>query len=893
MFRRWLASVVAAANGSMRKRLYVRLAAGGVVLALTVVAIAVAQRATTNRSVAQNAEQPSDGSLSEGPKKPAGRAPQPITPTTSTDEYDQSASLASVETTLPPDDSSRYATTQYADDSGDDGGESAYYSSTSDSPSPYSDSQVPSDPYGSSDPNSRYGSPTQYSGAYGTGAASATRVQLGDAAADEAYADGEADYDADARYAAAETPAEDADDELMTAESAELADEDEPMEEDAYASEPATEGDEYEYESEGELVAEDAGEGEEYAESAEDDEYAASDTAAPPPAALPGAAAGAPAAADTAGSGSRFSLDDNPATTSAAPPPSQSPTAASTPGSGAPRALTPPAPLSPPPGGAQPLPPTELPSSLSATPSAAPTPTPAQDTANVAPPPATLQQVPQSPRALAPTRPPVASSMNSGARLPDAGAAAAMGSGASATPGPDSLSGVQSPALTLEKIMPAEVQVGRPATFELRIRNVGQATAHEVVVTDRVPEGTELTGTAPEAQLSGDMLIWRLPALQPGGETTVSMQVVPREEGELGSVAQVTFAAQAAARTRSTRPNVVLEVAAAPQVLVGDTLTLAIVLRNDGSGAAHGLYIEADVPEGLVHPAGRELENEVGSLLPGQSRSLNLALHAEQASRVATVVRVRDDAELSLVKEVETEVIAPQIQLDVAGPTLRYLQRQAVYEIQIGNVGTATARNVELVARLPAGMKFVSADKLGQYDAARHEVYWSIDELPVQKSGIVALTVLPTEPGNGVIRVEGFAELAEPQVVEHQVRVASVSELSFTVLDTADPIEVGSDTVYEIELTNRGGKADTNVVVTVVLPNELEAIDAEGPTRGAAQGQQVQFEPIPQLGPGARMLYKITARGRTPSDARIVVQVHSDDTPRPISKEESTRIYSD
>ncbi|MBC7851898.1 MAG: DUF11 domain-containing protein, partial [Pirellulaceae bacterium] len=113
-------------------------------------------------------------------------------------------------------------------------------------------------------------------------------------------------------------------------------------------------------------------------------------------------------------------------------------------------------------------------------------------------------------------------------------------------PGERQLEGMQAPSVALEKLAPAEVQVGKIATFETRVRNVGQIAAHEVIVTDHVPRGTRLEATTPQATEAADgTLTWNLGTMQPGDEIAISLQVTPEEEGEIGSVAQVGFAGKA------------------------------------------------------------------------------------------------------------------------------------------------------------------------------------------------------------------------------------------------------------------------------------------------------------------------------------------------------------
>ena len=64
-------------------------------------------------------------------------------------------------------------------------------------------------------------------------------------------------------------------------------------------------------------------------------------------------------------------------------------------------------------------------------------------------------------------------------------------------PGGKHLEGQQVPHLTVEKIAPPEIQVGKPAVFVLKIRNTGQVAAAHVEVHDQVPKGTQLMSTTP------------------------------------------------------------------------------------------------------------------------------------------------------------------------------------------------------------------------------------------------------------------------------------------------------------------------------------------------------------------------------------------------------------
>ncbi len=461
-------------------------------------------------------------------------------------------------------------------------------------------------------------------------------------------------------------------------------------------------------------------------------------------------------------------------------------------------------------------------------------------------------------------------------------------------PGAETLDGVQSPALTVQKLAPPEIQVGKEATFQIHVRNVGQVAAHEVTVLDRIPKGTQFVNATPAAtQASPSQLMWNVGTLQPGDETTVSLQLMPLSEGELGSVAQVTFQAQAAVRTLCTRPQLAVTHTGPQKVMIGETVAFDITVSNPGTGVANSVILEEDVPEGLAHAAGRELEFEIGSLRPNESRQLQLTLKADKPGVVRNQILVRGDANLIAEHAVELEVVAPALQVALQGPKMRYLDRPATYDVVIGNPGTAAAREVELVTYLPKGMKFVSADHKGQYEPQNHAVFWSLEELPPSQTGSAKLTVMPLEPGEQKLKLEGRAALGLKESFEQVVQVESVAELQFTVTDEADPIEVGAETSYRITLTNSGSSAATNVQLLVSLPPELKPLGGDGPTRITVDGERLVVDPLARIGPGEEAVYRIKVQGAAAGHQRIQVQLATAETPVAVTREEITRVYDD
>jgi len=374
-------------------------------------------------------------------------------------------------------------------------------------------------------------------------------------------------------------------------------------------------------------------------------------------------------------------------------------------------------------------------------------------------------------------------------------------------PGERRLEGVQAPSLTIEKVSPREIQVDQPADFEIRVRNVGRVAADNVMVIDRVPDGTEFIGAepAPARARGGSGLNWEIGTLAPGQEKRIRYQLKPIKPGEV-----------------VTKPVLSIEHDTTPQVLMGDNFVFDVIVENQGDGAATDVIISEEVPAQLEYQAGfRQLEYEVGTLMPGQKKKLRLALRAGKVGKFRNVMFASGKGGLQAKHALDLEVVAPEINVKCEGPNKRFLQRKATHQFTIENRGTAKATNVGLVARLPSGLRYISADNRGRYDSQSHAVYWKMPELTQGVAGTVEITTVPVNVGQQNIKFEAEADLKLFASTDHDLVVEHLVDIFFDIDDAIDPIEVGSKTSYRMRVVNQGTKAAGNVQLQVDFPPGL------------------------------------------------------------------------
>jgi len=465
----------------------------------------------------------------------------------------------------------------------------------------------------------------------------------------------------------------------------------------------------------------------------------------------------------------------------------------------------------------------------------------------------------------------------------------------SAAPGLRQLDGSQNPSMEIQKRAPNEVQVGIPATFTLLVRNVGNATAYDVQVVDAIPKGSRLVRTEPQAQQDGPSgLTWKLGEMAALSEKTITIELVPESEGEIGSVASVNFAAQASVRTMSTQPKLVVKQQSETLVLGGDRIRIMIDVTNTGTGTARNVLLEEDVPQNMRHASGSAmLERDLGDLAPGENFKLDIELTAVSAGKVSNVLRVVAQNAATNESTAQIEVVSPKLQIGLDGPKLRYIERQATYTASITNTGTAIATNVDLILYLPNGLQFNSAENRGEYISNQHAVMWQLAELAAGQTATTKVTLLPVEEGDFVLRTQATADSVRAEAVEKPVHVEGQSELVFSIEDDNDPIETDGKTTYIVKIVNIGTRVDNDVQLSIELPDGSVVEQIDAPVNYQASPRSIQFSPIAQLKSKDQQSIRFVVRHSREGTHVVRAQLKSKLRPGAVIKEESTQVYRD
>lgn len=488
----------------------------------------------------------------------------------------------------------------------------------------------------------------------------------------------------------------------------------------------------------------------------------------------------------------------------------------------------------------------------------------------------------------------------------------------------------QEPAVSLDWSGPATARVNKPAAYTLTVKNTSAQFVQKVVVQVRGPKGGTVTETSPAGKAVDGVHLWELGTLEPGESRPLTLTVKPSARGELNCQAWVTFTGTAGMTARVQEPKIEARVEAPARVVVGDTFQVRHLARNAGDCAIDGAAIEVrdtrDRPDQML--TGKVWDG--GRLAPGEERAGNPVYVTPTAPGRYEYETIAVGADgLRATAKAVVEVIAPRLDVTVAGPAERLVGRRAAYTVTVRNPGELPHDFVNVLVTVPAG--FRDAVPLDGGKPEFGKLVWQVGPVApgeVRQVRYEATAAAPGDHGHtaeavGISTHAGLAPgpraqlsqlIVEPgkervarAAAECRTKVDGIPALRVEVVDLADPVEKGQDTTYEVKITNTGTKAAADVRLVCELPAELRFVRGDGPTGpglervgvefdGPNPGgtrRSVAFDPVDELAPKTEAVFRVTVKAAVVGDARFKAVITSAHLSAPVVKEESTRVYGE
>jgi Domain of unknown function DUF11 len=450
----------------------------------------------------------------------------------------------------------------------------------------------------------------------------------------------------------------------------------------------------------------------------------------------------------------------------------------------------------------------------------------------------------------------------------------------------------QEPSICLEWMGPTALKVGTPADYTLMVRNTCPIPVQKVIVQVRVPQGVTVAGSEPKADGTEGVLMWDLGTLLSRQEKPLKMRFVPPAKGDINCQAWVTFTGSASMKVQVREPKLLVKATAPDKVLVGDPANVILTVSNPGDYQAEQVKVAVALGEGLESARGNKPTIDIGTLAAGETRTVTIPCLAKVSGEQKCEASVEGDG-LKAKDSLSMNIIQPRLDLEVTGPKLRYLDRKATYTFKVTNPGDAPATNVFVTEMIPAGFKFVSADNGGQHDFASRTVKWFVGEVGPGQTREVKAEMIAVNTGDFSHKVIASASRGIKSEKDLPTKIEGLSALLMEVVDVDDPVEVNSETAYEIRITNTGSRFENDVKLVCTIPPQMKFKSCQGPVKYEIVGNEVVFQTLPKLAPKADATFKVIVTAAAKGDARFKATLTSGSLTEPVIKQESTRVYED
>jgi uncharacterized repeat protein (TIGR01451 family) len=119
--------------------------------------------------------------------------------------------------------------------------------------------------------------------------------------------------------------------------------------------------------------------------------------------------------------------------------------------------------------------------------------------------------------------------------------------------------------------------------------------------------------------------------------------------------------------------------------------------------------------------------------------------------------------------------------------------------------------------------------------------------------------------------------------------------LTLTVAALHNPIAVGKELTYQINVINNTGAADRDVTVAALVPDGMIPVrfgtTGPGSTQYEIDRQAVDFNPVMTLQPGETLSYKVRVLAKSAGQFRFRVRLSSQNTAQPLIQDADTEVF--
>ena len=440
-----------------------------------------------------------------------------------------------------------------------------------------------------------------------------------------------------------------------------------------------------------------------------------------------------------------------------------------------------------------------------------------------------------------------------------------------------------------EAMGPKSIRLNHDASYQIKVTNLTDVAVHNVMLSSTNPDGFQVTSAAGATTQPMDKgMGFALGDFAPREVKTVTVAGMATKAGPVDTCYTATFNPPTLCTMLNvTNPAIALAVQAPADGDICRPITYTYTVNNTGSGTAHNVTVQEDLPDGLMTTDGKQsVMANVGDIPQGESRTVTAQLKAAKTGTFNGQAMAKSDGDAAPSAATATAVHAPMLAVAVTGEPSDFVGKTAPYQITVTNKGDAVAMNTKLQIGHPSGgMGTVNAEGVDGSGMV------TIGDLKPGDSKTVNATATSTTGGNVTVIANAMDDcVATPVSGQAVTMFNTIPALLLETVDEADPVKVGTNVVYDVKVTNQGSGPDNNVKVTATLPDGEEYVSTDGPTQPTVDGKTLTFPVIPSLGTKESATWKVSVKAVTAQDVQFKTTATCDGA-APAEKTEPTKLY--
>src|SRR5207237_9740436 len=147
-------------------------------------------------------------------------------------------------------------------------------------------------------------------------------------------------------------------------------------------------------------------------------------------------------------------------------------------------------------------------------------------------------------------------------------------------------------AVLVERMSPAEVRLGEPYEYQIKVTNLTNATLSGVVVREKLPADFNIVRAEPQGKVDADIHAFDLGDLPPRQSKMIRISGTPTKAGNIDSCVAVAYTPTLCSSTSVINPILKITKQTPKDADVCDPIAIKYAVSNVGTGTERNVRIE-------------------------------------------------------------------------------------------------------------------------------------------------------------------------------------------------------------------------------------------------------------------------------------------------------------